>query len=383
VRYTAPVVFHGTFSFILLQAPENTLRVGHSLPGLLARAGPGDTILAQQLNEPPHWGSRNSNAGDDPNPRLEAYVDAARRGANVRVLLDSFFARDDDVAGNRATCDYVNEIAIEEGLRLRCALDNPTGLGIHNKMVLAHVEGQGWVHVGSLNGTEQSNKGNREVALQVQSDGAYAYLAKMFEQDWPHTIWLPVIWAAYRGPANYPLISEVLYDPSGPDDAEFIEIVNPTAVPIDLGNWIVADAVNAEDFEDARRFPAATVLAPQDVLVVAASASGFKARFGFRPDFEIVDSDPFVPELIDDPRWGQPAARLQLRNTGDEVLLRRSEGQVVDAFAYGTGSFRGTVSVVLVESAGHSLERAPFWRDTDDCTSDFRDWPYPNPGELP
>jgi hypothetical protein len=33
------------------------------------------------------------------------------------------------------------------------------------------------------------------------------------------------------------LISEVLYDPTGPDDAEFIEIVNPTGQPVDLSHF--------------------------------------------------------------------------------------------------------------------------------------------------
>jgi hypothetical protein len=32
---------------------------------------------------------------------------------------------------------------------------------------------------------------------------------------------------------------------------------------------------------------------------------------------------------------------------------------------------------------GHSLERMPPWRDTDNCAADFRDWPYPSPGRLP
>ena len=74
-------------------------------------------------------------------------------------------------------------------------------------MVLARINGRGYVHVGSLNGGEASNKVNREVALQVQSDAAYAYLAGMFEQDWAMTVssvYLPLLmepgkWAVENG----------------------------------------------------------------------------------------------------------------------------------------------------------------------------------------
>ena len=63
----------------------------------------------------------------------------------------------------------VNALALDEELDLACRLGNPTGLGIHNKMVLVSVNGRGYVHVGSINGTEQSSKGNSELALQVQA----------------------------------------------------------------------------------------------------------------------------------------------------------------------------------------------------------------------
>jgi hypothetical protein len=63
-------------------------------------------------------------------------------------------------------------MARAEGLNLQVRPGNPTHLGIYNKMVLARIGGRGSVHVGSINGSEVSSKVNREVALQVQSDGA-------------------------------------------------------------------------------------------------------------------------------------------------------------------------------------------------------------------
>ena len=51
-------------------------------------------------------------------------------------------------------------------------------------MVLVQAGGTGWVHVGSLNGSEASVKINRELAVQVQSNAVYDYLAAAFWQDW-------------------------------------------------------------------------------------------------------------------------------------------------------------------------------------------------------
>jgi hypothetical protein len=71
-----------------------------------------------------------------------------------------------------------------EWLDLLARRGNPTGEGIHNKMGLARVGGQGWVWVGSLNGGEASAKLNREVSLLIASNEAHDYLAELFWHDW-------------------------------------------------------------------------------------------------------------------------------------------------------------------------------------------------------
>ncbi|MCB8978571.1 MAG: lamin tail domain-containing protein [Ardenticatenaceae bacterium] len=382
VRHPNAAVFHGTFGYELVHSPENSLRTSDSLLGLVAQAGAGDVVLVEQLDERPYWGSTTSNATDDPSLRTEAYIDAARRGAHVQLLLDGLFD-EGDATSNTATCAYVNGIANAESLDLACKTGNPAGLGIHNKMVLVQLNGQGYLHIGSLNGSEQSSKGNRELALQVQSNDAYAYLADMFYRDWGATLFLPVVLNNYIGPADHLLISEVLYDPFGQDDAEFIELVNPTVTAVDLSNFSLGDAVNVTDFEDVRRFPPGTTLAPGNTLVVATAATAFFAEHNKNPDFEILNTSPTVPDLIDDPAWGDPAALLQLGNSGDEVILRDATGKVVDVVTYGSGSYPGVIACPLVTASNYSLERFPFNRDTDDCSVDFREWPFPNPGSLP
>jgi hypothetical protein len=347
--------------------------------GLLQRAGEGDEILAQQLTEPLFWAALPGSDEGELNPRLEAMLAAARRGARVRLLLDSFF----DDGTNAETCAFVNALAWSERLNLACALANPTGLGLHNKMILVRAGGRGWAHVGSLNGSELAHKGSRELALQIQSGELHELLSRLFVADWPHRLYLPAMPVRTVGPPPHPLISELVYDPSGLDAAEFVELVNPLQVPFDLSNWRLGDAVLPEDYEDVRRFPEGTVLPPLATLVVAFSAADFEAAYGRLPDFEIYDTIPLVPDLPDDPFWGDPTALLQLGNPGDEILLRDPQGVVVDAVAYGSGAHPSVVSCPLLMAAGHSLERYPYWHDSDNCPADFRDWPLPSPGVLP
>ncbi len=383
VRFPLPAVFHGTFAFEVQQAPENSLHEGVGMLNLVSSAGAGDTILIQQLQERPHWGASDSDSVADPNPRLEAYIAAARRGANVRLLLDVFFDSAASSVSNAATCRLIKEIADRENLKLSCALGNPTGLGIHNKMVLADVNGQGYVYVGSINGSELSNKGNREIALLVRSNEAYGLLAEMFEYDTPHWLQLPVILNDFRGPARHLLISEVLYDPYGTDETEFIEVVNPTSELIDLSGYSLSDAVSQEDYEDLRWFPQGSVIAPAEVVVVATSADAFRNEYGVWPDFELLETEQIIPNLVDDPSWGDSSTFLRLGNSGDEVILRDGNEEIVDALAYGVGHVSGNVVCPLLSGTNYSLERFPYWRDSDNCPDDFRDWPFPSPGRLP
>jgi cardiolipin synthase len=199
VTYTTPFTASGQFFFEVVQAPDNALRSVDSLLGMVGRAGAGDSALVEQLYEYKFWGPTSSSPSADPNPRLEAYLDAARRGARVRLLLDSSYDTPGDARSNAATCAYVSGIASAEGLDLACRRGNPTGTGIHNKMVLVSAGDQGWVHTGSINGSENSSKGNRELAVQVESTAAYDYLAGVFWHDWAlveeqrTSIYLPLV----------------------------------------------------------------------------------------------------------------------------------------------------------------------------------------------
>jgi len=177
IRYPQPLVVTGAFPFELLTAPESALRAGDALLGWINRSGAGDTIDVEQLNEPPYWGGSASNPIDDPNVRLQALIDAASRGTKVRLLLDRYFDDPLKLTSNAATVQYIESLrAISPTLynNLEVRLGDPALYGLHSKLFLFNVGERKVIHVGSLNGTETSNKVNREVALQVESSAAAA-----------------------------------------------------------------------------------------------------------------------------------------------------------------------------------------------------------------
>jgi cardiolipin synthase A/B len=133
-----------------------------------------------------HWGNSDSNPVADPNPRLERLIDAARRGARVRILLDSLYDRPEDLRSNRATADYVHAVAASEHLDMEVRLANPAGGGLHAKLVLIRLGNETWSVVGSLNGGEVSHKLNREVVLMTDLPGIYDRLITVFRWDWEH-----------------------------------------------------------------------------------------------------------------------------------------------------------------------------------------------------
>lgn len=409
-RYTAPITYTPFFStgggafdymapfsvtmgpfeadaFEVLHAPETSLRYSDGLIGLVLRAGDGDEVLVEQMYERVHWGVSSSTVISDPNPRLEAYIQAARQGASVRILLDSAY---DDQQQNLATALYVQSVSKAEDLDLQARLGNPTLGGVHNKMVLVRLGTDRYVHVGSINGSEASSKVNRELALQARSDGAHQYLEQVWHYDWDHSrgpyqVHLPLAFQRYVSESDHVLISEVMFKQTGGGDemGEWIELYNPTAFSVDLEGWRLGDAVHAGDYERLYAFPVGAAIAPYGTVVVARRAQAYQA-LGYAskavPDYEW-NSSTGVPNMIPT-SWGE--GECALGNTGDEVLLYDAGGRLVDALAYGSGRVAGVVPWPDASSVYNedSLERRPANRDSDDCSFDFRVRYEPAPGMV-
>ncbi len=377
VYFPIPQVLTDATHFELFTSPEASLRQSDALLGLLARAGAGDEVYVEQMYEHPDWGDEDT----APNLRLKAYLDAARRGARVRILLNSgTFGLDYiDLAQNLTTTTYLNDLARSEGIDLQARMGDPTEYGIHSKLVLVKLNSDGlaYSHVGSINGSETSNKTNREIAVQVESADLYEALWRVFWLDWNLSapIYLPLVMKNYAPPAppvDYVVISEVYYAASDKTQ-EWAEIYNPTSQTVDLSNYKIGDAVTADDFESMYQFPAGTVIQAGGVMVIAYDGSQVPEA-----DFEMFNNSA-VPDMI---KTGWGTGDWELRNAGDQVVLLGPDNAAVDAVVYGDATFPGVMPHPGVSIFTHSLERRPAMYDTDDCSLDFRALPAPSPGQV-
>jgi hypothetical protein len=388
VVFSQPLTLQDTFAFQLFSAPEAALRQGDALLGLLAQAGEGDQVFVESMDERAHWGA---DPAIDPSLRMEAYVAAARRGTRVRILLNDgpFDVGFNIQAQNTAAASYANAVARQERLDLIACTGNPTQYGIHNKMVLVWLDGQGgFSHIGSLNGGESASKVNRELALQIQSDALFTYLKQVFLWDW-HTsrpLFLPIVsgdWRRPEPPVAYPVISEVLYNPSGVEEGdEWVEIHNPTRSALDLSAWYLGDVGPAGEFGSGLyAFPSGSVLQPGTVFLIARQADDV---LGFTPNFEFL-IDPLrdntdIPNMLPVGNW--EGFGFALGNSGDEVILLDATSAPVDVLVYGSGMYPSVAPHPGVGAPGHSLERRPAIYDTDDCSHDFHDRYPPDPGSV-
>lgn len=121
---------------------------------------------------------------DARNPFLEAAVHAARRGVDVRILLDGSWWNDDpDAEGNDDLVGRLNERAGAEGLRLEARLVAPYGRvdSVHNKGVV--VDGM-TILVSSMNWAHASATENREVGLILEDPVVAARFEAALLADW-------------------------------------------------------------------------------------------------------------------------------------------------------------------------------------------------------
>jgi phosphatidylserine/phosphatidylglycerophosphate/cardiolipin synthase-like enzyme len=123
-------------------------------------------------------------SGDRLQRYLAAAVDAARRGVEVRVLLDAAWFNTADEADNDEQVALINRIAAAEGLRLEARLvdlDARNLVKVHTKGVV--VDGRR-VFVSSINWNEASPSFNREAGVIVDDPSIGAYFEAAFDADW-------------------------------------------------------------------------------------------------------------------------------------------------------------------------------------------------------
>ncbi len=171
--------------FQLVLSPDNSLSERGSIIGTILNCR--REVLILQNSIPLYWGRKPYRSIDrTPNLPLMAVLEAARRGCRVRVLIDSvwYHIRGDNPRDNDDTVRWLNEMARREKLDLYAKLINLPAAKlskIHAKGVIVDRE---YTFVGSINWSENSFKGNREVGVIIKNRYVARLYAKLFEEDW-------------------------------------------------------------------------------------------------------------------------------------------------------------------------------------------------------
>lgn len=106
------------------------------------------------------------------------------------------------------------------------------------------------------------------------------------------------------------IISEIMYNPPGSDDLEFIEIFNPTQTPANIGGFVLSNGVTAS-------VPAGVTIAPQGYYYF--SAGSFANSF-----FGLSGSNTIFTGSLD--------------NQGETITLSNGAGQVISTVTYGVAA---------------------------------------------
>jgi hypothetical protein len=120
-------------------------------------------------------------------------VNAARRGVDVRILLDSSWYNVDanETMDNDDTVAYVNDVAARERIPIAAKLGNSTShdlVKFHNKGIV--VDGEK-VLVSSINWNLNSVTENRELGLMVENQELASFFDAAFAYDWKDDVTPP------------------------------------------------------------------------------------------------------------------------------------------------------------------------------------------------
>jgi hypothetical protein len=175
------------------------------------------------------------------------------------------------------------------------------------------------------------------------------------------------------------LLTEVLYNPLGANpEEEWFEVYNSGSGPANLYDYKIGDEETIGQGEGMMRFPPGSFLLAGEVAVIANQAVSFYSSYGFYPDFELVNTDSAVPDLLGYGTWARGS--INLNQAGDELLLLNKNDQVQDSLSWGNSTWAFTPSIPEVSQA-HSLARIPANEDTDQA-SDWHDQARPAPRQV-
>jgi cardiolipin synthase len=133
-----------------------------------------ESVYVLQFSTRRFWGAED-------NPFIHALIEAARRGCEVKVLLDSKYLEGEN--NNDEVVSWLNEVSREENLELEAKLADLDSLGltkIHNKGLI--VDGKE-VLIASLNWNANSIH-NREAGVIIENENIALFYEDVFFHDW-------------------------------------------------------------------------------------------------------------------------------------------------------------------------------------------------------
>ncbi len=161
------------FTVIPVLAPDTAMS-NETILGAINSAQ--ESIFVQQFSTGRFW-------GEEPNTFITALIEAARRGCEVKVLLDSKDYNVDAWNDNDEAVAWMEQVAREENLNLEAKLADLDSLGItkvHSKGLI--VDGK-VVVITSLNWNANSIY-NREAGVIVENEEIASFFEDVFFHDW-------------------------------------------------------------------------------------------------------------------------------------------------------------------------------------------------------
>lgn len=173
----------------VILSPDTSMFLNKSIIGMLKSAGSGSKVYWDEFYAWKCWGIPKADCTPEthPNVYLEETINAARRGAIVRILLDSTDYNIDGTNENQDTVAYVNDIATTESLDLEARLANYSITNytkIHNKGMIVDDK----VLISSINVNFHSTHLNREAGVIITNQEIADYFEDVFWYDWNGTM---------------------------------------------------------------------------------------------------------------------------------------------------------------------------------------------------
>jgi len=168
----------------VILSPDTSMFSTKAIMGMLKSVGNRSKVYWDEFYAWKCWGlpKKDCDPESKPNIYLEEAINAARRGAEVKIIIDSTDYNINDTNENQDTIAYVNDIASSEGLDLEARLANHTK--IHNKGMIVDNK----TLISSININFHSTHLNRELGIIITNPEIANYFKNVFLYDWNGTI---------------------------------------------------------------------------------------------------------------------------------------------------------------------------------------------------